>query len=181
MIAHQRVDCRGRAAIGHIGYVDICCAPEHLDGDVQGGSRSAAREREFAWLGACRGDQIVQRAVWRRAQDNEDHRRRREIADRFETPRWIIVRSPQGRIGDERIRHQQNRMTIRLGALDRFGSNHGAAARAILDHHRRSLRAADLLRHQARQDVGAAARRVRNDDLDRSRRLRPRAGAERCQ
>jgi len=85
----------------------------------------------------------------------------------------------QGRIDDEGIRHQQNRAAVRLGALDRFGSDHRAAARAILDHHGRSLRAADLLRHQARENVGAAAGRVGNDDLDRPRRLRPCARARR--
>jgi hypothetical protein len=138
-----------------------------------------AREREFAGLGARRGDQIVQRPVGRRAQHDEDHGRRREIADRFETRRWVVARALQGWIDDEGIRHQQNRAAIRLGALDRFGSDHRAAARAILDHHGRSLRVADLLRHQARENVGAAARRVGHDDLDRSRRLRPCAGAGR--
>jgi hypothetical protein len=85
----------------------------------------------------------------------------------------------EGWIDDEGIRHQQNRAPVRFGALDRFGSDHRAAARAILDHHGRSLRAADLLRHQARENVGAAAGRVWNDDLDWPCRLRPCDGARR--
>jgi hypothetical protein len=59
-----------------------------------------------------------------------------------------------------------------------FGADRRARPRAVLDHHRRALRPADLFGQQTGQDVGTAARRVRNDDLNCFRRLRPRAVPE---
>jgi hypothetical protein len=55
---------------------------------------------------------------------------------------------------------------------NRFGSDHRARAHAIFDHHRDGLDPPDMVRQQARQNIGAASRRERNHDLDRSRRLR---------
>src|SRR5262249_43711790 len=48
-----------------------------------------------------------------------------------------------------------------------------SCTRAILDRDGRPLCPADLIRYQAGQSVDASARWNRNDDLDRSRRLRP--------
>ena len=180
MIAHQRVDRRRGTSIGHVGHADVGRALEYLDGDVQRGAGSAARKREFARFGARRGDQIAERAIRRGTEDHEHHGRRGEIANWLETCRWIVARSLERRIDHKRICHQQNRVPVGRGTLDRLGADHRAGAGTIFNHHRRSLRASDLLRHQAREDVGTATGRIGNDDLDRSR-LRPCARRKACQ
>ena len=180
MAAQQRVDRGSRAGVGHVGHVDVRGALEDLEGDVQRGRGTSARQRQFAGLGARRGQQIGERPVGRGAIDDQHHRGRRQIADRLETGGWIVVLLFQRRIDDEGIRHQQDRIAVRRRARDGLGSDHRAATRAVFDHHRGSLRPSDLLRHQAGQDVGPAAGRVGNDDLDGSRRLRPCALAGGC-
>jgi hypothetical protein len=77
------------------------------------------------------------------------------------------------RIDEVGIRGHQQGGAVGRGARHGFGSDHSARAGAILDHDRHALRATDLLGHQASHEVGTGARRDRNDDLDRSRRLRP--------
>ena len=82
------------------------------------------------------------------------------------------------RIDDEDDAGDEERVAIRRSPRCRFGSDDCAAARAVLDHHRHALGAADLLAQHAGDDVGGAARRIRIDDLDRCG-LRQRALAER--
>src|SRR5664279_3076621 len=59
------------------------------------------------------------------------------------------------------------------GARRQFVSDRGAGARVIFDDHGLVVRFADLLAQDARQNVGAAPGRERNDDPDGSAGLRP--------
>jgi hypothetical protein len=79
---------------------------------------------------------------------------------------------------DEHIRgsHQQG-VAIGRGARHGFGCDHPAGPRAVLYQYRVPLRSADLFAQQTGQRVNDAARRHWNDNLDRSRLLRPRAVA----
>jgi len=53
---------------------------------------------------------------------------------------------------------------IRRGARDRLGADRAARPRPVFDDHRRSPAAPGLIRHQPRDDIGGAARRVRDDN-----------------
>src|SRR5262249_39743352 len=55
-----------------------------------------------------------------------------------------------------------------------FGSDDCTRTRAVLGQHGDALSTADLLTQNTSQDVGGAAGRVWNDNLDCSRSLRPR-------
>ena len=78
-------------------------------------------------------------------------------------------------VDHEGVGDQQHGVAVRLGARRGVGADGHAAAGAVLDHDGRAAGLADLLAHQAGDDVGAAARRVGNDDLERLR-LRERTG-----
>ena len=58
-------------------------------------------------------------------------------------------------------------VAVRLGAGRGLGADGHAAAGAVLDHDGRAAGLLDLLAHQAGDDVGAAAGRVGDDDLER--------------
>src|SRR5262249_44075138 len=62
---------------------------------------------------------------------------------------------------------------IGRGPRDGFSPDHSATAGAVLDQHGHALTTANLLTQDAGNDVGSAAGRIRIDDLDRSRCLRP--------
>ncbi len=121
---------------------------------------------EFAGLGARRGDQVGQCLVGRRGLHHQHHRRRGEIAHRREILRRVVVAALERRIDDEGTRDQEQHAAVGVGALHHFGADDGAGARPVLDHHARAVLVADLLAHQAGEDVGPAAGRVRHDDPD---------------
>jgi hypothetical protein len=50
------------------------------------------------------------------------------------------------RIDDHPIPDDEEGLPVGRGARYRFGTDHSARPRAVLDHHRRPLRAANLLR-----------------------------------
>jgi len=74
------------------------------------------------------------------------------------------------RVDQERRVGEQHGFAVGRGAGDRLGTDHGAGARAVLDHRGDVLGAADLLGQHAGDDVGAAACRQRNHDLQGSSR-----------
>ena len=76
------------------------------------------------------------------------------------------------RVDQERRIGEQHGLAIGRGACNRLGADHGAGARAVLNHRGDVLGAADLLGQHAGDDVGAAARRQRNHDLQASSGLR---------
>src|SRR5438132_898275 len=115
---------------------------------------------------------VTPRAGWR-IPVTEVRRCTGQVANRLEASPRIVVQLSHMRLDDNRRRDEQQGITIGRGARNSFGSNDIGRPRAVLNQHRQSLRPADLLGQQASLDVGGAARGERNDDLDRSRHLRP--------
>ena len=72
---------------------------------------------------------------------------------------------------------EQERVAVGRRARDRGGADVARCARAVLDQHRLSQGALQMLGDDARQDVGRSARRERHDQRDRS--LRIGSGADR--
>src|ERR1700704_4820243 len=77
------------------------------------------------------------------------------------------------RIDNERIAVDDQRIAVGRRAHRGFIGDRGATAWPVLDDDVRPIDFADLLAQETRQDVGAAARRERNEDPDRTRALRP--------
>jgi len=65
--------------------------------------------------------------------------------------------------GQKRCRDDEKRRAIRRGACDGLGPDRAARPRPVFDDHGRSPAAPGLVRHQPRDDIGGAARRVRDD------------------
>jgi hypothetical protein len=105
----------------------------------------------------------------------------RQVANRLEAGEGVVVQLSQMRIEDKRSGNKQQGITIGRSVRNGFGSNYIGRPGAVLDHHRQSLRPTDLLGQKAGQDVSGTPRRDRNNDLDRSRRLRPRVVARQRQ
>ena len=161
------------AAIGDVDHIEIGRAPELLESDVQCRCRPDARQRQHAGAGARRVEKVGEHAIRRCTVDDDERGRTHEMADRLEALERIVVQLSHVGADNQIWRVDEQGIAVGRGARHGLGSDHGARSCAILDHDRRRLRAADLVRHQAGQDVAAPARCKRNDDLDRSRRLRP--------
>ena len=143
---------------------------DHLEVDMRLGP-GGRPEGQVAGFGAGGAEQIVERAVRRRAADHDDRRRRRHDADRLQARQRIVVELVQVRDDGERIVGDQERVAVGPGADHVAGADHRSRPRTVLDDHGRSLHAADRIRHDTCDHVGAAAGRVRNHDPDR--RFRP--------
>ena len=73
------------------------------------------------------------------------------------------------RCDDQVWRVDQQGVAVGRGVRNSFGSYDRACAHAIFDDYPNRLRPPDMICQQARQDIGAASRCERNDDLDCSR------------
>ena len=105
-----------------------------------------------------------------------DHGDRREVADR------VVLQLAHGGIGAVRADvadHQ--RVAVRSGARHRHRGNRAARAGRVLDHERLLHGARKLVADRAADEVEAAARLRRHDDLHRLRRIlsRRRRGCQR--
>ena len=70
-----------------------------------------------------------------------------------------------------RIVIPHERVSIGLSGRHDLGADDACRSRAVIDHECLSKRACQPLRHGSRREVGAASRRIRNDDADRSDRI----------
>lgn len=168
----------GVARIRDEGHVDLRHALEFFEPEVERAAGTDARHGQAARFGARRLEQIGERVVGRRRGHDDEGRRVCQLANRLEAPQRIIAHLAQVRVDDERIGREQERVSIGRGACGCFRADNLARPRAVVDHDGHSLRSPDLLAEQASQSVGHAARRGRHDQLDCSRRLRPRAMCE---
>jgi hypothetical protein len=63
---------------------------------------------------------------------------------------------------------EPERVAVGVRVRDLASTDAAAAADAVFDHERLTQALAELLRHQPGDDVGAAARRERHDEPDRT-------------
>ena len=101
--AEQRIRGRRAARIRHVGQIGLRQPLEPFDAEVLGGVGPDAGDRQFARLGARRVDKLRQRAIGRRAVDDDDLRRRDQIADRLEARLRIVVHLAQDRADDHAV------------------------------------------------------------------------------
>ena len=130
------------------------------------GERVRLRARERDIFGeALRRQLVVYDEDERCAGDGRD---RLEVLDRVERKLRIEARVDRLRA---RIGHEQ-RVAVGRGLRDRVGADDAARAGAILDHDGLAPLLAQQLPDLAREHVGRAARRLRDDQLDDLRRER---------
>jgi hypothetical protein len=112
---------------------------------------------------AREGDQFLQVRSRDRRVDDEDIRHGREQHERGEIAHRIVRRLLQRRRHGKRARHEHHRVAVgrRLGA--RIRADHAAATAAVVDDDLLAEYFAQFLPDGARDDVGACARRVGDD------------------
>ncbi len=155
---------------------------EQLAGQMHRGAVSGRRIVRLAGIGLGVGDELLHRMRRRRHRHRHhvrvvaDQADRREIGNRIER---------QGReqefVHRKRHRLQQHGVAVRVGLGDGIGADRGRAAALVLDHHLLAPDRRQLGGDDARDGVGAAARRKRHDEADEARRkgLRRRGACKR--
>ena len=91
---------------------------------------------------------------------------RRDVAHEIES--WVRI---EHRVDDVRIGDEQQRVAVRRRANDRFGGDAVAGGAAIFDDERLAEPLRQYCSGQPRDDVGGAARRKADQQMDRPRRI----------
>ncbi len=163
------VHVRGRALVRHVHHLHADAFAEQHAEEVR---QAAGAGRRVAGLGRIRlrpRGELVPRlgAAHRPCGDRELERRaerdRREVLDRVVRDVLVHVRHDGHRA--DRLHHEHR--AVRRRGLDRVGRDAADGAGTILDDHRLAERGRHLLGDDARDDVGGAARREADEDLDR--------------
>ena len=134
--AEQRIHGRRAARIRHVGQIGPGQPLEPFDADVLGGVGPDAGDRQLARLGARRVQKLRKRAIGRRAVDDDDLRRRDQIADRLEAGLRIVIHLSQDRADDDAVVVAQQRVAVRRRARHRFGRDDAAGAGPAFDDDR---------------------------------------------
>ena len=168
VVAQQVIDGRRTALVGHVLDVDAGHLLEQFAGQVD--RRAAARraERDLAGIGLGIRHQLLDglerlRRIGHQQVRHQRHARERgEILDRIE-PQFRVQALVDG-VGADRA--HEDRVAIGRGARHELGADIAAGAGAVVDDDRLAKVLADELPQHARQDVGGAAGRERDDDRD---------------
>ena len=169
-LAAQKIGPRHRlAAIGHVHQIDAGHLLEQLAGDMQRRRIAARRHVDLAGIGFRIGDELghglrrKRRMNLHHQRNAADQRHRHGVAHEAEAE---IVE--QRRIDAVRRHAEQQRVTVRRRAHDRFGCDVSARARPVVDHDR----LADPVRQPLADHAGDDVRRAAGADLhDEAHRL----------
>ena len=134
---------------------------------------AAGAIRQFSRIGFGIGDELLHRIHRQLRIDDEEERRAGDHSQRHKIRRRIVGQALVHRDVDRhrrRRRHQQ-RVAVGRRLRDRGRADHGAGARLVLHDDRLAEPLLEFLGDDARQDLGAAAGRVRHDQRDRPRRI----------
>ncbi len=130
------------------------------------GADAAGADIELAGIGFVVGDDVLQRADRQRRMHGEQIGREHHHADRHQIL-LHVERQPfhQAGLGGERADIGDEQSVSVAGLLgDVVGADIAGRTRLVLDDHRLADELRQLGRHQAREDVGGAARRIGYDD-----------------
>ncbi|MCY1531947.1 hypothetical protein D9M68_671870 [compost metagenome] len=150
----------------HVGLGDVL---EQLAIQVRDAALAGGSVAVLARVGLQQRDELLQRLgrhlrIYRQHVGHVD-----QVGDRCEIlERVVRILGVGGRVG----RHGADRgdaegVAIRRGLGQRIGADRAAAAAAVFHHHRLAQLAAQAVGDRARDDVGGAAGRERDDQADR--------------
>ena len=151
---------------------------QHRGAQVVGRAGAGRRVGDLAGIGFGVGDELRQRV---RRHRRVHHHRVGHIGEQRD--RGEILHAVERHVGDERVVHrvhahrvEQDRVAVRRRARDRAGADVARAAGAVLDDDRLAHRLMQMQRHDARQNVGRAARRPWHQQRDLAARIGLRKG-----
>ncbi len=165
----DRVDDRRSAAlVRHVHHVDAGLQLEELARDVRRRADADGRVVELARVRLGVRDQLLDAGDGNRRVDDEDLRNHRGEAHRHEialdVERQLLV---ELRVDRVRRQREQDRVAVGRRFRDDVGAEIAGGAAAVVDDDRLAELRRQRLDDDARNDVGAAARRIRDDELDR--------------
>ena len=150
-------------------------------GEMRRAEIAARCVRQFVRIGPGERQQFLEGFRGQRRMHGEHVIRERDETDRAEIPDRVVRQLGRGRgqNGERRDVAQHHRVAIGRGFGREFGADESAGAAARVDHDLLAHLIGQRLRDDARRRVGAAAGRIRRNQLDRLRRisLAPGAGA----
>ena len=172
MAGDEILDGGRRATIRHVHEIDAGDLLELLAHDVAGGAVALRGVGELAGVGLGMGDELAHRLGGHVGMHDQDVGRRDDVGDRREILDPVIRQ-----LGDQvmqdgvgRVHADEQRVAVGRRFRRGFRRDRSGAAGAVLDHG--DLAAlAELLRQRAGDEVGDAAGRGRDDDLDRLARI----------
>ena len=144
----NQIDDRRRHAFeGHVNDIDAGGGLEHLARDVR--RRAAAAGSEVQLSRSCLGelDQLLQRARGQRRMNDDQKRRRHELADRRERLQRLVsrIRVETGRNAERGGGREEQRVAIRRRFRRGRGAYRAARARAVVDDHLLAQRRREML------------------------------------
>ena len=168
--AEQIVERGRRAAIRHVGDVDLGGTVEHGGGEMVWRTDAGRAYRQLAWIGFGIGDQFLHvRHRQRRMREQQERRgghlrHRREILDHVE--RHALVQPLVENGGNVQ---EQERAAVGRGLGGVIDTRHTARSHPVLDHDRLLEPLLQPLGERAADGVHAAAGRDRHDQRDWAR------------
>jgi hypothetical protein len=123
---------------------------------------------QLAGIGLGVGDEVGDRLHRQVVVDEEDRRHHQRGRDRRQVLERIVRQRLQaGQDGDGGVAGPEQRVTVGRRLGDAVGADGAGVAGDVLDHDRLAPRLGELVGEQTRGDVGGAARREADDELDR--------------
>ena len=172
LAAHQVDQRRAGALVRHVQHLAAGHRLEQLAREVHRGAAARRRHVDLARVGLAVGDELGDGLGRERRRHlhhvGRSHQAgdRRDVADEVEAE--VLVERRVDAVG--RV-DEQHRVAVRRRVDDRLDAEVVAGARLVLDHERLAHLLGQPLRDDARQHVGRAGRRVRDDPLDRPGRV----------
>ena len=166
-VGQQIVERVGAAAIGHVQDVDAGPILEHLDAQVGGGAEARRAVGELAGVRLGVVDHLLEGLGADGGMDDEPADEVADARHRHEALDGVVGRLAQVRQDVERrVGRQQEGVAVgrRLGGG--LGADHAAGTAAVLDDELLAEGLAQLFRPGPADQVGGAARRIGQDELD---------------
>ena len=166
-VGQQVVERVGAAAIGHVQDVDAGAVLQHLEPQVRRGAEPRRTVGQLAGVGLGVVDHLLEGLGTDGGMHREAGDEIADARDRHEAVGVVRRLAHVRQHGERRVGAHQEGVAVAGRLRGRLGADHAAGAGAVLDDELLPERLAELLRPGPADQVAAAARRVRNDELDR--------------
>ncbi|MNL32471.1 hypothetical protein D3C87_1543250 [compost metagenome] len=152
-----------------MGQLDVQTLGQHFDDEVRGIAFARRGKIQGFRTGAGHLGQVIQRARAGLLAGDQQEGRVDQQADTLEVPRRLIGQVFVHMRVERQVRNAADQHGVAVGRLlgDIAGCQDAVGAWPVLDHHGRLELARHVVGPQAADDVGAATRRLRHDQLDR--------------
>ncbi len=151
----------------NVQQIDLGALLEQLAGEMLGGSKARTCEHDLAGMFFGVGDQFLD-VVGRKIRSRHDHQAGgRDLAHRREGGVGVVGHFLRRHGGDDlACGHDAERVAVGNGARDHVIAQDAAGAGLVLDHHGLAEFGLHRVRENAADDVGAAARAERDDEMN---------------